>query len=168
MTETKLCLLAADLAGFARACTGESALAIATFLDRWYRQCASIVTSRGGRVVKFMGDGVLAVFAAERVLAAVDAASALSAATRELRADTRWRVDLGANVHLAIVAEGEIGPDDARRYDVFGSGVNHLFRMGAGPGVRISEPVYRRLPDDLRAAWDKQRPPATYTLRGER
>ena len=164
MQETKLCLLTADLAGFARACTNEGALAIATFLDRWYRQCAPIITKRGGRIVKFMGDAVLAVFAEEATLAAVEAASELRVALGPLRSESGWRVDLGANVHIAIVAEGMFGPDDDQRYDVFGSGVNHLFLMGGGPGIRISEPVYRQLPNDVRGAWNKQRPPATYTL----
>jgi adenylate cyclase len=162
--ETKLCLLSADLAGFARACTSLDALSIAQFLDRWYRQAAPIITARGGRIVKWMGDGVLAVFPEAAVLAAVDAATALRAALGELRTETSWRVDLGANVHLAIVAEGEFGPDDDRRYDVFGSGVNHLFLMGGGPGIRISEPVYRQLPNEVRDAWNKQRPPATYSF----
>ena len=164
MQETKLCLLSADLAGFARACASLDAITIARFLDGWYRRCAPVITSRGGRVVKFMGDGVLAVFPEEATLAAVDAATALRAQACELRTETSWRIDLGANVHLAIVAEGELGPDDHRRYDIFGSGVNHLFLMGGGPGVRISEPVYRQLPNDVRDAWNKQRPPATYTL----
>jgi adenylate cyclase len=163
MQETKLVLLAADLAGFARACTSKGALEIATFLDAWYRQCAPIITSRGGRVVKFMGDGVLAVFPEEAVLAAVDAATALRAAISDAR-DSSWRVDLGSNVHMAIVAEGMFGPDNDRRYDVFGSGVNHLFLMGGGPGIRISEPVYRQLPNEVRDAWNKNRPPATYSF----
>jgi hypothetical protein len=52
-------------------------------------------------------------------------------------------VELAANLHLAVVADGELGPDDDRRRDVVGNRVNHLFSMGGGPGVRISEPVYR-------------------------
>jgi class 3 adenylate cyclase len=162
--ETKLCLLSADLAGFSRACASLDAMSIARFLDGWYRRIAPVITSRGGRIVKFMGDGVLSVFPEAATLAALDAATALRTQAAELRAETSWRIDLGANVHLAIVAEGEFGPDGDRRYDVFGSGVNHLFLMGGGPGVRISEPVYRQLPNEVRDAWNKQRPPATYTL----
>lgn len=164
MKETKLCLLSADLAGFARACANQDALSIAQFLDGWYRRCAPIITSRGGRIVKFMGDAVLAVFPEDATLAAVDCASVLREQCVEQRAQSHWRIDLGANVHLAIVAEGDFGPDGDKRYDVFGSGVNHLFLMGGGPGIRISEPVYRQLPNDVREAWNKQRPPATYTL----
>ncbi len=163
MKETKLVLLAADLAGYTKACAHLDALSIAQFLDRWYRQASPIITSRGGRVVKFIGDGVFAVFPAEAAVTAVDAASALREAVNALRGN-QWRIDLGANVHIAIVAEGEIGPED--RYDVFGTGVNHLFRMGGGPGIRISEPVYRQLPNEARGPWNKMKPPATYTLDG--
>jgi hypothetical protein len=68
---------------------------------------------------------------------------------------------MGANVHLSVVAEGEFGPD--KRYDVMGTGVMHTFRMGSGEGIRISEPVYRKLPNDRRGSWSKHQPPATYT-----
>lgn len=163
MKETKLVLVTADLAGYTKACAHLDALSIAQFLDRWYRQAAEIIASRGGRVVKFIGDAVFAVFPPEAVVAAVDAASMLRETVAALRGN-EWRIDLGANVHIAIVAEGEIGPD--HRYDVFGSGVNHLFRMGGGPGIRISEPVYRQLPNEARRPWNKMKPPATYTLDG--
>ena len=161
--EAKLVLLSADLAGYSRACAHRGALEIGAFLDAWYRECARVIRERGGRVVKFIGDAVLAVWSEDRVIDAVDAATALADALRGVCGD--WRVALGANVHLAIVAEGEYGPPDDRRYDVIGSGVNHLFLMGGGNGVRISEPVFRQLPDAARAAWSKHRPPATYTLR---
>ena len=163
MQEAKLVLLAADLAGYARASSHEDALSIASFLDRWYRAAATAIRARGGRVVKFMGDGVLAVFSETSAVAAVETATDLRAQLPALRGS--WRVDLGVNVHLAIVAEGELGPDDDRRYDVLGSGVNHLFLMGGGAGIRISEPVFRQLPAERRDAWAKHRPPATYSLR---
>ncbi|MBI3183051.1 MAG: hypothetical protein HYZ28_13015 [Myxococcales bacterium] len=94
----------------------------------------------------------------------MDAAAELQRATSEVRAKHRLKVELGANLHLAVVAEGEFGPDDDRRYDVLGSGVNHLFLMGGGAGIRISEPVYRQLPNERRKGWRKNRPPATYTF----
>ncbi|MBN1611260.1 MAG: hypothetical protein JW940_31800 [Polyangiaceae bacterium] len=82
--------------------------------------------------------------------------------------DLNWKhglkVEVGTNVHLGTVAEGDFGPDDDQHHDVVGSAVNHLFLMGGGAGIRISEPVYRRLPNDRRAAWSKRRPPAAHTL----
>jgi adenylate cyclase len=160
--ETKLVLLAVDLAGYTKACANQSALTVALFLDGWYRQCVDAVRSRGGRVVKFIGDACLATFPESGGGDAIAAARALATSLRGSGAS--WPVELSANVHVAVVAAGDFGPDDDRRYDVLGSGVNHLFRMGGGSGIRISEPVYRQIPDAERGPWRKNHPPATYTL----
>ena len=162
--EAKRVLFSADLAGYSRCTASADALHVAAFLDDWYRDCAREVRARGGRVVKFIGDGCLAVFPEERAADAVDCARTLTQALEPLRARHGFPVQLSVRVHLAIVAEGEFGPDDDRRYDVIGSGVNHLFLMGGGAGVRISEPVYRQLPNEQRTAWAKHKPPATYVL----
>jgi class 3 adenylate cyclase len=143
MREVTRCLLAADLAGFARASADRPPLEIAAFLDDWYRRCAPIITSRGGRIVKFMGDAVLAVFPEDAARPAVECAQALR------DEPLQWPVELGANVHAATIAEGEIGPES--RYDIFGSGVNQVFMMGGGAGIRVSERIHGQLTDELRA-----------------
>jgi len=162
--ETKLVLLSGSLAGYTRATANLDALAVAAFLDDWYRRCAATVRGRGGRLVKYLGDGCLATFSDEKCVEAVDAANEMQRVAGDLRSEHQLKIELGANVHLSVVAEGDFGPDDDRRYDVLGSGVNHLFLMGGGAGIRISEPVYRQLPNDRRGDWQKNRPPATYTL----
>jgi class 3 adenylate cyclase len=148
--ETELALLVADLAGFARATAGLEATRVAAFADDWYRSCATTVRAAGGRVVKYMGDACLAVFPGDACAAAVDAAHELRRALEPVRAAHGLEVELGVNVHVALVAEGELGPDDDRRYDVLGAGVNDLFRMGGGPGIRISDAVSARLPGERR------------------
>ena len=164
LRETKLVLVSADLAGYVRATANLNALAVAAILDDWYRQCATTIRERAGRIVKYIGDACLATFPDGKCADALDAVAALQRALGEVRSKHRLKLELGANVHLAVVAEGDFGPDDDRRYDVLGSGVNHLFLMGGGAGIRISEPVYRQLPNERRGAWKKNRPPATYTL----
>jgi class 3 adenylate cyclase len=161
--ETKLVLLSADLAGYARATAHLDALAVAAFLDDWYRQCATAIRGHGGQLVKYIGDGCLATFPDDKCGDAIDTATELERSIDVLKAKHRLKVDVGANVHLAVVAEGKFGPDDDPRYDVLGSGVNHLFLMGGGAGIRVSEPVYRQLPNHRRGDWRKNRPPATYT-----
>ena len=74
----------------------------------------------------------------------------LGATVRELGAEFGIALDLGANVHMATIIEGEYGAGRSAAFDVIGAGVIHAFRMGAGPGIRISEPVFRRLPNDQR------------------
>jgi len=163
--EEKLVLFMADLAGFARATAAMDALGVADFLADWYARCGNAVTSHGGDIVKFMGDACFATFPEDGAARAIDAAVALRGESCELAKARSVRVDLGANVHLAVVAAGELDIAGQKHRDVFGSAVNHLFRMGAGPGVRISEPVYRQLENERRGPWRKEKPPATYTLR---
>lgn len=162
--EKKLVLLSADLAGYARWSGNLPATDVAEFLNAWYRLCARIIRAQGGRVVKYIGDGCFAVFPEDRAVGAVEAAAQLRSELGTLRPPKGPTVDLSAKVHLAVVAEGEYGPADDARYDVIGSGVNHLFLMGGAPGVRISEPVFRKLPNAARGRWRKHHPPATYEL----
>ena len=84
----------------------------------------------------------------------------------ELGGEFGLALDVGANVHLATIVEGTFGAGSSAAFDVIGAGVLHAFRMGAGPGVRISEPVYRKLPNDQRQGWRKHQPPATYLREG--
>jgi class 3 adenylate cyclase len=157
--ETKLILFTADLAGYARATAHMEALEVAAFLDGWYRSIDAILARHGARLVKYMGDAFLATFPEGAAVAAVDAAADLLALDHRA---SGLEVETGVKIHLGSVAEGEVGAD--RRYDIFGSAVNHLFRMGGAGVVLISEPVYLQLPDERRAAWQKHHPPATYSL----
>lgn len=163
--EKKLVLLSADLAGYARWSGRLPAAEVAEFLNAWYRLCAGVIRPAGGRIVKFMGDGCFAVFPETGSVAAVEAATRLRADLGSLPAPAgAAAMDLSAKVHLAVVAEGAFGPADDARYDVIGSGVNHLFLMGGAPGIRISEPVFRQLPNEARGRWRRHEPPATYEL----
>jgi class 3 adenylate cyclase len=162
--ERTLVMVLADLAGFSRVVGHLQALEIAAVLDRFYAMCGEQVAAREGRVVKFSGDNCLAVFDAVAARDAVGCAVGLRDAVWSLGAEEGLDLDLGANVHLATVATGRFGGEWAPSDDVIGVGVIHTYRMGAGPGIRISEPVYRKLPSDERGSWRKHQPPATYSL----
>lgn len=159
--ERQLVTAVVDLADFTHRVRGMDAPAIAAVVDRFYHQVHDAAAEHGGRVVKHLGDGCLVVFPAEGAVRAVDFVESLRSQVEEMTTPSGARLGLGANIHLSTVADGEFGPD--RRYDVVGAGVIHTFRMGGGEGVRISEPVYRKLPSDRRSAWTKRQPPATYT-----
>ncbi len=163
LTECRRVVLLADLAGFTRAVAPLRVLEIAELVDRFYELAADTVEAHGGRVVKFVGDGCLAVFDESAAIAAVDCAYSLRDPVRSLGAEYDIALDVGANVHLATVVEGVFGHGPSAAHDVVGAGVIHTYRMGAGAGIRISEPVYRKLPNDARSGWNKHQPPATYT-----
>jgi adenylate cyclase len=166
LTERRRVMLMADLAGFTRAIAPLSAFELAQLVDRFYRVAAEAVESAGGEVVKFVGDGCLALFDETDAVAAVACARGLIEPIRALGRDYSIDLDVGANIHLSVVVEGDYGCGPSRAHDIVGAGVIHTFRMGAGPGIRVSEPVYRKLPNDQRGVWTKRQPPATYTLDG--
>ena len=159
--ERQLVTVVVDLANFTHSVRGMDAPAIAGLVDRFYHQVHDAAADHGGRVVKHLGDGCLVVFPADQAVDAVDFVESLRSHVEDMATPSGGRLGLGANIHLSTVAEGELGPD--RRYDVVGAGVIHTFRMGGGEGIRISEPVYRKLPSERRSGWTKRQPPATYT-----
>lgn len=156
MRERSLVLVLVDLAHFTQAIAGRSLQELTELVDAFYRLAGTVIPQHRGRIVKFIGDGCFAVFDVDDTLAALDAVDELRAQVQEMQ------LDLGANLHLSTVAEGQLGLDGA--YEVLGMGVIHTFRMGGGPGTRISDRVYRKLPSDRRSGWRKHQPPATYEL----
>ena len=158
--ERQLVTLMVDLARFTHAVAAMDSLAVAGLIDRFYTAAFTTITEHGGRVVKYLGDGCLAVFPSVGAVDALDCVEALSLLVDELGATLDADLELGANIHLCTVAEGKFGTEGV--YDIVGTGVVHTFRMGSGPGVRLSEPVYRKLPSARRSSWRKYQPPATY------
>ncbi len=161
-TERKLVMLVVDLAGTTRLVARFDSTELAELINSFYAMCGAAVKDHGGRIVKFIGDGCLAVFPEGEGVAAIDAALDINRRLGTIRKDWKIDAEIGANVHQSVVAEGDFEPDG--QYDVTGTGVFYTFRMGGGPGMRISEPVYRQLPNDRRGPWEKHRPPATYSL----
>src|SRR5262245_30702179 len=164
LSEVTLVMMLADLAGFTRVVAGFDAIEIARIVDDFYTLAAERVGANRGRVVKYSGDNCLATFDAGAGRDAVACAQALRADVQALGERIGVALDAGINIHRATVVVGEFGPAGASQYDLIGAGVIHLFRMGSGAGIRVSEPVYRQLSNDERSPWHKYQPPATYSF----
>jgi class 3 adenylate cyclase len=161
---SSLVILVADLEGYARAFKTRSDADMASFLDGYYVVAEDIVAASGGRIVKFIGDAVLAVFPDSAASEAVSAAVKLRRDVERLGQQSGIPVRLGVSVHMGSAVETELGKGSSRRRDVIGRTVNQTFLLGRGAGIRISEPVYRKLPSGERTPWSKHRPPAVYLL----
>jgi adenylate cyclase len=128
----------ADIAGYSeRAAQDErGALQLIEILQALSR---STVHGHEGRVVKFLGDAVLAEFPSTEM--AVRAATSLSQQFREESATTGRAHDLRIGVHVGDVAVDADG-------DLYGDCVNAAARIEAavGPGqVAVSEDVWRQI-----------------------
>ena len=132
-------LLYADLRGFtALSETNPPALLIAA-LDAWFDRIAGAVHAFGGEVLKFIGDGIFAIFpvVGENPRGACDAALRAVSAARAGMAhlDTeRGRQGLaplpfGIALHLGEILWGNIGAADRLDFTAIGPAVNLVSRL---------------------------------------
>jgi len=159
--ERQLAIVLIDLARFTQVVAGLELQELASIVAEFYGAATEAISRHGGRVIKFVGDGCLAVFEPEDILKGLAAVETLRGHVQAIGAEHNLDMAMGANVHISTVAQGRFGLHGTD--EVVGMGVIHTFRMGGGAGTRISEPVYRRLPSDRRSAWHKHQSPATYT-----
>ena len=126
------------MAGYTTLSSHDEDLALA-LIQSFQRVSRKIVADKGGRVVKFLGDGMLAEFSS--LDAAVNAAHALQNSFTHLDEVIESRVSLRVGVHLGDIVFSEDG-------DVYGSGVNVASRIeGHAPlaGVVVSDSAYQQL-----------------------
>jgi class 3 adenylate cyclase len=132
-------LLYADLRGFTALSESHPPAAVIAALDAWFDRIAGPVHAFGGEVLKFIGDGVLAIFpvAENSPRAACDAALRAVAAARTGMAHldaARRREGLpplrfGAALHLGEMLWGNIGAADRLDFTAIGPAVNLVSRL---------------------------------------
>jgi predicted ATPase/class 3 adenylate cyclase len=107
------------------------------------------ISDHNGRIVKLMGDGILAEFVSivEAVLCAVEIQNCLTKQNVDVPSDSRIELRVGINLGDVIVEGG----------DIFGDGVNVAARLEklANPGgVSISRPVLDQIEGKLEIAFE--------------
>jgi adenylate cyclase len=134
-------VLLADLHGFTALVDRAPGKEVVGWLNQHLECIGDAVTERGGEILKFLGDGLLAVFASDRVgaeracsdalTAAVDACGRNAALNIRRATEGGPALDLSIALHFGDVVYGNIGT--ARRLDftVIGPAVNEVSRMEA-------------------------------------
>jgi adenylate cyclase len=115
-------VLLTDLRGFTALADVAPETELLRALDRYFETVADAVHAGGGEVLKFIGDGVLAVFPA-------DAARAAVAAARRALADNEGQIT--AVLTSGSVAYGNIGARERVDFTVIGPAVNLASRLEA-------------------------------------
>jgi adenylate cyclase len=143
-------LLLADLRGFSALADRAEGGAVVSWLNEHLEAIGDPVAECGGEVLKFLGDGLLAVFPVGEVDTETACRNALAAATEALArnaalnarrvAEGAPALDLVLVLHFGDVVYGNIGT--ARRLDftVIGQAVNEASRMEA-LGKSLGEPL---------------------------
>jgi adenylate cyclase len=132
-------LLFADLRGFTELSETTDAKEVIAALDAWFDRVAGAVHAFGGEVLKFIGDGVLAIFpvgergataACDAALRAVSAARAGMDHLDNVRsAQGQKPLTFGVALHLGDMLWGNIGTADRLDFTAIGPAVNLVSRL---------------------------------------
>lgn len=158
-TEQALLIVFADLTRFMVNSRSTPAGTLAELLDGYYRHAEGLVSTAGGRVVKFMGDAFLAVWPEDRAGAGVAALPALKRDIDAWWAARGWDSRVVVKAHFGRAAAGPLGR--AGHFDVVGSEVNVAATLPART-VSLSAEAFRCLGTDDRKAFRKHTAPVVY------
>jgi adenylate cyclase len=132
-------LLFADLRGFTALSESNPPSAVISALDAWFDRIAGSIHAFGGEVLKFMGDGVLAIFpvvggsardACDAALRAVSAARSGMAHLDETRREQGLPpLPFAVALHLGEMLWGNIGAADRLDFTAIGPAVNLVSRL---------------------------------------
>ena len=132
-------LFYADIRGFTAIADAEPGLAVIDMIDEVFEVLAAPLRSRGGQVLKFLGDGLLAIFRLGDAAAADTCGSALDAAAEAVTSLDRCNAARRAAgkpcgtvdfaLHLGEVLYGNVGAVDRLDFTVIGPAVNEVARI---------------------------------------
>jgi adenylate cyclase len=105
-------------------------------LSAFYEHIGTVIENNHGRIVKFIGDGVLGVFIAgdHRLRALQAVRDAVESRQQFLDENIKLKLpvlDYAIGTASGNLLAGEIGTDKLRFYDVLGAPVNAVFRLTA-------------------------------------
>lgn len=130
----------ADLRGFTRYSEAAPIAEVISALNAWLGPMVKVIQGHGGEVLKFIGDSVLASFAASdhggpagacrQALAAAEAfCHEIDELDRQREAAQQRRLDFGLGLHVGEVAYGNIGASTRLDFTVIGPAVNRAARL---------------------------------------
>lgn len=176
--ERRIAILFADLRGFTKLSEGRLPYDVVFLLNQYFKAMGEAVEIAGGRLDKFIGDGVMALFGIEegadegcrRALnAAQHMAAALAKLNEALQVDLGQTLKLGIGIHCGPAIVGEMGHGDAMHLTAVGDAVNTASRLESATKdfqaeIVISDEVAERAGlDEAAGGWQK----ATISIRGK-
>jgi adenylate cyclase len=163
--EREIAILFADLRGFTSLSEDRLPYDVVFILNRYFTAMGTAVEQAGGRIDKFIGDGVMALFGIEQGVArgsrnALEAArrmaQSLEELNRSLAHDLPEPLRIGIGLHSGSVIVGEMGYGRATSLTAIGDAVNTASRLEAmtkdyGAQLIVSAPLAAHAGVDLGA-----------------
>jgi adenylate cyclase len=137
-SEREIAILFADIRGFTALSEGRLPYDVVFVLNRYFAAMGRAIETAGGRVDKFIGDGVMALFGIESgpragCREALAAARLMSDRLAELNLSLRAELDeplrIGIGIHAGPTIVGEMGYGKASAITAIGDAVNTASRL---------------------------------------
>ena len=136
--EQDIAILFADIRGFTTLSENKLPYDVVFILNRYFRAMGEAIEAAGGRVDKFIGDGVMALFgidgspergAAQAIQAARNMAQRLDELNLALADDLPAPLRIGIGIHAGPAIVGEMGYGEATSVTAVGDTVNTASRL---------------------------------------
>jgi adenylate cyclase len=138
--ERPLCVMFVDLRGFTRLSEKRLPFDVVFILNEFFGVVGAAIADQGGRIDKYLGDGLLAVFGesggleagcrqALRTVRAIDIA--LDHVNASLEVELGQKLEVGIGIDAGSLVVGRIGFGDAADFTVIGTPVNVASRLEA-------------------------------------
>lgn len=138
--ELEIAVLFADIRGFTEVSEKRLPYDVVFILNRYFAEMGAAIEDAGGRIDKFIGDGIMALFGVDTDPAtgarqALAAARAMSQRLDELNAslagDLKQPLRIGIGIHIGPAIVGEMGYGRVRGVTAVGDTVNTASRLEA-------------------------------------
>lgn len=152
--EVMIAILFADLRGFTQLSEKKLPFDVVYLLNSYFASMGEAITSSGGRIDKFIGDGIMALFGLENgpeagcrdaLRAAQKMSARLETLNQSLAQDIQEPLRIVLGIHVGPVIVGEMGYGDAFSMTAIGDAVNTASRL---------ESMAKELDAQLVFSWD--------------
>jgi adenylate cyclase len=185
----KATILLSDIRSFTSISEKVEPEEVVEFLNRYFNIMVDVVVKYEGRLDKFIGDAILAVFgdampheddARRAVLTALEMREQLAKFNIERQHEGKEPLRIGIAVHTGEVVAGNIGSEHKTEYTVIGDTVNLTSRMESlnkefHTDILISESTYQEVKDLVEVQElsevpirGKEKPVKLYALKGRK
>lgn len=149
LDEIEAAILMSDMRGFTLLSKSRERRIVVDTLNAWFDSNAAAVETHGGEVLKFMGDGLLAIFSAEAGIAeacrrayaaTVDVGKAVKAVNTGRQDAGEMPIAFAIGLHVGQIAYGNVGGMKRLDFTVLGPAVNYASRL-QNLAKRLGQPV---------------------------
>jgi adenylate cyclase len=153
----EMAVMFSDIRGFTTLSEKMTAQENFDFINEYLKMVSPIVQMHEGFIVKFLGDGMMAIFpygVADAVRAGIEKAHAVQTFNETLRSRGLPAISVGIGIHTGPMMVGMIGEEMRMQGDAFSDNVNLTARLEGlnkfyGTSMIISEDTLRQMPQPV-------------------